>query len=119
MNALLKYSFVVDVLGGVAAIAYGIWSSSAFWLWGGVAGLAFSLVWRRVQPLLLNAVIRKKKAVRPSNEAAPIPVAPLTVANAELPSATAAAPEAAPVRNSIAVDRWHITPPKDGRLRYY
>lgn len=120
MNALLKYSFVVDVLGGLLSIAYGVWAGSALWLWGGVAGLVFSLVWRRVQPRLLSAVVRKKKTIR--SAAAPIDptLGPLAVP-VEPPAQgdTSAVAESTATRGRPAVDEWYVTPPKDGRLRYY
>lgn len=118
MNVLLKYSFVVDILGALASIAYGVWADSALWLWGGVAGLAFSIIWRRVQPRLLNALLRKKQAVRPAPAVA-LPVEPLVVPAVEVTTQADTLPVQPAGRPSIAVDAWHVTPPKDGRLRYY
>ena len=124
MNFLLKNSFIVDIGGSVACIGYGLYANDPWWWGGGLAGLAFSLIWKRVQPKLLGKFMRKApaaKAVVLDTEALnPLaePMQPASAGPVEAPAAPTAE-MTAQQRFHRAVNTWPAIVPKDGRIRFY
>ncbi len=124
MNFLLKNSFIVDIGGSVVCIGYGLYTNDPWWGGGGLAGLAFSLVWKRVQPKLLGKFMRKapaSKAVVLDTEALN-PLADPTASASVAPSAAPAAPTTemtAQQRFHQAVNTWPAVVAKDGPIRFY
>lgn len=122
MNFFLKNSFIVDIGGSLACIGYGLYADNPWWWGGGIAGLAFSLVWKKVQPKLLGKFMRKAPASKPivlnTEELNPL-------AEPAAASASAAAPVMATTeltaqqRFHQAVNTWPAVVPKDGRIRFY
>ena len=121
MNFFLKNSFIVDIGGSVACIGYGLYANDPWWCGGGLAGLAFSLVWKRVQPKLLGKFIRKAPAAKPVvlDTAALNPLAEASVPASAAPVAAPTAELTAQQRFHQAVNTWPAVVPKDGRIRFY
>ena len=123
MKFWLKYSFLLDLAGGLGCIAYGIYTNNPWWWGGGLAGLVFSVVWKKVQPKLLGKFMRK----------APAAAAPVISFDAENPLATSS-PSLTEMSPDIPVAPKELTPeqkfhlalntfpaviPRDGRIRFY
>lgn len=125
MSKLLTLSFIVDILAGLGTIAYGVYSSSNWWIGGGVAGLLFSFVWRKVQPRLLGKFMHKRKGTSvssPSPETAQAPAAS-TVEQSPIADVLAGRLVVSPgephPETGITWNRFSAQPPKKGQLRYY
>lgn len=120
MNVLLKHSFIFDIAGGLACVGYGLYKEDPWWWGGGLAGLAFSVVWKRLQPKLLAKFV--KKAV-PSPQSAPPVQGSNPLSDGELGEEAVpeeVAPQSAPLqRFHHSVSTFPLAPRKDGKLRYF
>ena len=128
VNFFMKNSFIIDILGAVLCIGWGVYTNDPWWWGGGIAGLVFSIFWKRIQPKVMGRFLKKTKA---PVESAPPDIAALgtnplapetpysnTAAASETPAAAPSA-EAAPPEQPHPVFTWPVNPPKDGRLRFY